>query len=85
MCYSKYYSPHASVEPLLDLRLVGGNKCQGRLELKPKTSTVYGQACNLHVGNNEAKVVCRQLGCEPTGALRVVATRYVSVQIMFDT
>ena len=59
-----------------ELRLVDGNSCQGRLEIRPATSTVFGQACDLNTGNNEAMAICSQLpGCSATGAQRVDATQ----------
>ena len=59
-----------------ELRLVGGNSCQGRLEVKIAPSTVFGQACDLNTGNNEAMVICNQLpGCSGVGAQRVIATQ----------
>ena len=59
-----------------ELRLVGGNSCQGRLEVRIAPSTVFGQACNLNTGNNEAMVICNQLpGCSTVGAQRVDPTQ----------
>ena len=59
-----------------ELRLVGGNSCQGRLEVKIAPSTVFGQACDLKTGNDEAMVICNQLpGCSAVGAQRVDPTQ----------
>ena len=52
-------------------RLVGGgNACEGRLEITGDDD-VFGQACDRSAGANEAMVICRQLGCDPSGATRV--------------
>ena len=59
---------------IIGLRLTGGNSCQGRLEIRPPSSTQFGQACDLDAGDNEAMVICRQLGCTAEGAERVSAT-----------
>ena len=57
------------------LRLVGGpNRCEGRL-VALDSDGEYGQACNFFTGDNEAKVVCRQIGCEAGGARRVPVLR----------
>ena len=55
----------------------GLSQCQGRLEIMPSTSSAFGQACDLDAGNNEAQVICRQLGCQATGARRVDPITYV--------
>ena len=61
MCTS--YMPHA------ELRLVGGaNNCEGRLEIRPPGSGLFGQACDNDVGTSEARVICRQLNCESENA-----------------
>lgn len=62
----------------LDLRLVdGSSRCHGRVEFRPSSSATFGQACDLDAGNSEAQVICRELGCNPTGARRVNPTKYV--------
>ena len=62
----------------LDLRLVdGSSRCHGRVEFRPSSSASFGQACDLDAGNSEAQVICRELGCNPTGARRVNPTKYV--------
>ena len=55
----------------------GLNGCQGRLEIMPSTSIAFGQACDLDAFDNEAQVICRQLGCQATGARRVDPITYV--------
>jgi hypothetical protein len=35
----------------------------------------FGQACDRDYGDNEAMVVCRELGCTSVGALRVSANQ----------
>jgi hypothetical protein len=57
-----------------EARLVGGNSCRGRLEIRPDTTSPFGQACDLNNGDNEAMVVCRMLGCDPIGAERIDAS-----------
>ena len=53
------------------LRLVGdANSCQGLLEIRPASSTLFGQACDLNAGDNEAKAICRQLNCDVAAATR---------------
>ena len=48
----------------IELRLVDGpSRCQGRLEIRPNSTVVYGQACDYDVGVFEAVVICRQLNC----------------------
>ena len=43
----------------VELRLVDGpSRCQGRLEIRPNSAAVYGQACDDDVGSNEATVIC---------------------------
>ena len=58
-----------------DLRLVGGTRCEGRLEIiqeRPDSPLFIGQACDVvNAGTNEVMVACRQLGCNPVGAQRV--------------
>ncbi len=64
------FSLHNLTLSFSELRLVGGsNSCQGRLVTL--INGFYGQACDLNADNNVARVVCRQLGCNPTGAQRV--------------
>ena len=62
----------------VELRLVDGpSRCQGRLEIRPNSTVVYGQACDNDVGSNEATVICRQLNCGTEGASVVPAKKYV--------
>ncbi|KAM9813805.1 LOW QUALITY PROTEIN: scavenger receptor cysteine-rich domain-containing protein DMBT1-like [Neosynchiropus ocellatus] len=52
----------AKPEPGSKVKLVGGkNKCEGRVEIFHKDS--WGTVCNKYWGLNEAKVICRQVGC----------------------
>lgn len=45
-----------------ELRLIGGSRCEGRLEIKQdRPDSPFGQACDFNAGNNEAMVACRQL------------------------
>ena len=37
----------------------------------------YGQACTRDTSDADIQVVCRQLGCDPVGALRVDPVQYV--------
>ena len=61
-----------------ELRLVDGpSRCQGRLEIRPDSSAVFGTACDNDVGSNEATVICRQLNCGTEGASAVSATKYI--------
>ena len=55
----------------LELRLVGGDSCHGLLEGRPNNMSEFRQACDLYALDNEAMVVCRQLGCIARGAQRV--------------
>ena len=78
-CIHEYYAEYKNVElKSPDLRLVGGSsRCHGRVEFRPTSFDVFGQACDLNAGNNQAEVICRELGCNPTGARRVNPTKYV--------
>lgn len=61
-----------------DLRLVdGSSRCHGRVEYRPTSFDAFGQVCDLNAGNSQAQVICRELGCNPTGARRVNPTKYV--------
>ena len=55
------------------LRLVNGSSCQGSLELRAAVSSQlrFGLACGHDFGDDEARVVCRQLDCSAAGAQRV--------------
>ena len=37
----------------------------------------YGQACTRDTSDADIQVVCRQLGCDPVGAVRVNPVQYV--------
>ena len=63
-----------------EVRLVGGNSCSGRVEIRPTTLDQFGQACDNGVTNTEATVICRQLGCSTEEAAVVPSTEYVTSQ-----
>ncbi|XP_012664829.1 scavenger receptor cysteine-rich type 1 protein M130 isoform X1 [Otolemur garnettii] len=44
-----------------ELRLAGGNKCSGRVEIKVQEE--WGTVCNNDWNMEEVSVICRQLGC----------------------
>ena len=57
----------------LELLLLGGqNRCQGLLIQRPLNdpSQRFGLSCDLDAGDNEAKVICRHIGCSSVGARR---------------
>ena len=69
---------HVHVLNSPDLRLVdGSSRCHGRVEFRPTSFDAFGQVCDLNAGNSQAQVICRELGCNPTGARRVNPTKYV--------
>jgi deleted-in-malignant-brain-tumors protein 1 len=49
-----------------DIRLRGGSATSGRMEICK--NAVWGTVCDDLWGNQDAQVVCRQLGYEPTGS-----------------
>ena len=52
-----------------NIRLQGGlNRCQGRLEELWPGQAYWRTACDETFGDEEAQVVCRQLGCQAEGA-----------------
>lgn len=51
--------------PANNLRLVGGNVLQGRVEIC--NNNIWGTVCDDGWGSEEAMVVCRQLGYITTG------------------
>lgn len=56
-----------------ELVLIGGqNGCQGLLIQRPldSPSQRFGLSCDLDAGDNEAKAVCRHIGCNANGARR---------------
>ena len=55
---------------LTEARFIGGI-CEGLLELMLRGE--FLQTCGRNAGNAEAMVTCRQLGCNPVGAVRVNA------------
>ena len=48
----------------------GDDDCEGRVEIK-RDDDVYAQYCDGAAGDNEAMVICKQLGCNATGAMQV--------------
>ena len=60
------------------MRLVDGiGSCQGRVEHRPTASDVFAQSCDFDAGDEEAQVICREIGCDPNGARRVNPTKLV--------
>ena len=56
--------------PTGDVRLVGGvNNYEGRLEIF--VNDTWGTVCSDRFGNEEAMVVCRQLGLETTSMCKI--------------
>ena len=54
------------------IRLQGGlSRCQGRLEVFVPGQRYWNTACDETFGEEEAQVVCRQLGCIAEGATRI--------------
>ena len=55
-----------------NIRLQGGlnSTCQGRLEVFVSQRGFWNTACDETFGDEEAQVVCRQLGCQAEGAMR---------------
>ena len=55
-----------------DIRLSG--TCEGAVEIYGTGRTTgissFGRLCDRYFGDREARVVCRQLGCNPVGARR---------------
>ena len=64
-----------------EIRFVDGGECYGRLEMLHGINIAsrgpYGQACTRDTSDADIQVVCRQLGCDPEGALRVDPVQYV--------
>ena len=59
----------------VDVRLVDGiDRCQGRVENRLSARASFAQSCDLDADDNEAQVICMELGCEPSGARRVNPT-----------
>ena len=71
-CSVQFEGVSAQNDTRAEVRLVGGaNRCEGRLERFISQIDDYGQACNERTGDAEARVVCRELDCGPSGAERV--------------
>ena len=57
----------------VELLLIGGqNGCQGLLVQRPldSPSQRFGLSCDLDAGVNEARAICRHIGCSANGARR---------------
>ena len=57
-----------------DASVSGG--CQGNLRIyrsSPNHGTQFADICDRNFGTEEAVVACRQLGCNPEGAMRIDA------------
>lgn len=53
----------------------GANRCQGLVKFHNHSATRASlQACNSGAGDNEIKVICRQLNCNTVNARRVSST-----------
>ncbi|XP_072884658.1 uncharacterized protein [Hemitrygon akajei] len=58
----------------LEIRLVGGSdRCSGRVEVRH--NSLWGTVCDDGWGNDDANVVCRQLGC-PSVATAISSARF---------
>ncbi|XP_072884316.1 uncharacterized protein [Hemitrygon akajei] len=57
-----------------DIRLVGGSgRCSGRVEVRHNSQ--WGTVCDDEWGSDDAKVVCRELGC-PSGATAIASAHF---------
>ncbi|XP_072884663.1 scavenger receptor cysteine-rich domain-containing protein DMBT1-like isoform X3 [Hemitrygon akajei] len=57
-----------------EIRLVGGSdRCSGRVEVRRNSE--WGSVCDDEWGTDDAKVVCRQLGC-PSGAAAIASAHF---------
>lgn len=61
------------VQSPLEIRLVGGNErragLEGRVEIRQ--FGVWGTVCDDDFGNNEASVICNQLGLKGTAEVSI--------------
>ena len=65
-------------------RLVGGvTDCEGRLEVQVGGGPTWARALDGFFGVNEARVVCRQLGCPSDEPIMANAGRLDSVVFFF--
>ena len=53
----------------------GSNECKGRLEATTALSSNFESTCDRDFGTEEAKVICRQLGCPTEYSARVNADK----------
>ena len=74
VCLVSLFLIFHSTANAVTVRLQGGsNQCEGRLEVL--SGSVFGNACDRGFSTEEAKVVCRQLGCPSVTSSRVDADR----------
>ncbi|KAM6927835.1 uncharacterized protein FYW49_004008 [Xenentodon cancila] len=60
-----------SIQPEVDVRLVNGTTlCSGRVEVKSNSSNQWSSVCEAGFDQQDAKVVCRELGCGPPSVLQ---------------
>lgn len=48
---------------ILEVRLVGGSRCSGRVEVLHRM--IWVQVCDADFTKQDAEIVCRELGCGP--------------------
>ena len=76
VCLVSLFLIFHSTANAVTVRLQGGSsQCEGRLEVLSGSTGTFGSACDRSFGTEEAKVVCRQLGCPSDTSTRVDADR----------